>query len=217
MERLKMHYLRDLIYRLRKGESEHQITRDLALSRMTVRKYHKWARERGYLEPSVPLPDEAALSTALGEAPRPPRQASSLEQRDEVVRDLLAQGCEMTAITARLRQDYGYTGSYSSVRRYARRICPPEPRITVRVHTAPGEEAQVDPSAGLRAGFWHGGQALRSAQGAIEHGLRLCGHTELQPPSVCRARVRPKDPHLDRPTSQSLPELGRGSQAHRAR
>ena len=144
MERLKMHYLRDLIYRLRKGESEHQITRDLALSRMTVRKYHKWARERGYLEPSVPLPDEAALSTALGEAPRPQRQASSLEQHDEVVRDLLAQGCEMAAITARLRQDYGYTGSYSSVRRYVRRICPPEPRITVRVHSGPGEEAQVD-------------------------------------------------------------------------
>jgi transposase len=50
----------------------------------------------------------------------------------------------MTAITARLQQDYGYTGSYSSVRRYVRRVCPREPRVTVRVHTVPGEEAQVD-------------------------------------------------------------------------
>jgi transposase len=67
-----------------------------------------------------------------------------VEPYDEVVRDLLAQGCEMTAITARLREDYGYTGSYSSVRRYCHRICSVGPRVTVRVHTAPGEEAQVD-------------------------------------------------------------------------
>jgi transposase len=139
-----MHYLRDLIYRLRAGESERRVARDLGLSRGTVHKYHLWAAEQGYLDPSVSLPEEATLSSALGEAPQPPRQPSSLEPFDAVVRDLLAQGCEMTAITARLRDDFGYTGSYSSVRRYVQRICPPESRVTVRVHTAPGEEAQVD-------------------------------------------------------------------------
>ena len=144
MERLNMHYLRDLIYRLRAGESERRVARDLGLSRGTVHKYRLWADEKGLLDPSVSLADEATLASELGEAPRPPRQPSSLEPFDEVVRDLLAQGCEMTAITARLREDFGYTGSYSSVRRYVRRICPPEPRVTVRVHTAPGEEAQVD-------------------------------------------------------------------------
>jgi transposase len=144
MERLNMHYLRDLIYRLRAGESERRIARDLALSRGTVHKYHLWADEKGYLDPSVSLPDEATLASELGEAPGPPRQPSGVEPYDEVVRDLLAQGCEMTAITARLREDFGYTGSYSSVLRYCHRICPREPRVTVRVHTAPGEEAQVD-------------------------------------------------------------------------
>jgi len=139
-----MHYLRDLIYRLRAGESERQIARDLSLARGTVHKYHLWAREQGFLELSGSLPDEATLSTQLGEPLRPPRQPSSLQRYDEVVRDLLAQGCEMTAILARLREDYGYTGSYSSLRRYIQRICPAEPRVTVRVHTAPGEEAQVD-------------------------------------------------------------------------
>jgi len=50
----------------------------------------------------------------------------------------------MMAIFERLRDDYGYTGSYSSVRRFVRRLRPRQPRVVVRVHTAPGEEAQVD-------------------------------------------------------------------------
>ena len=44
----------------------------------------------------------------------------------------------------RLRDDHGFTGSYSAVRRYVHRLRPPEPRVVVRVQTAPGEEAQVD-------------------------------------------------------------------------
>jgi DNA-binding CsgD family transcriptional regulator len=35
-----MNYLRDLIYRLRAGESERRIAADLGLSRPTVHKYH---------------------------------------------------------------------------------------------------------------------------------------------------------------------------------
>ncbi len=44
----------------------------------------------------------------------------------------------------RLRQDYGYGGSYSSVKRFAHRLRPTRPRVTVRVHSPPGKEAQVD-------------------------------------------------------------------------
>ena len=56
----------------------------------------------------------------------------------------LDQGLEMTAIFARLREDHGFTGSYSSIRRYVHGLCPVEPEAVVRVHTLPGEEAQVD-------------------------------------------------------------------------
>jgi transposase len=51
---------------------------------------------------------------------------------------------EMAAIYARLCEDHRYTGTYSSVRRFVHALCPPEPEAVVRVHTAPGEEAQVD-------------------------------------------------------------------------
>ena len=50
----------------------------------------------------------------------------------------------------RLRQPHGYGGSYSAVRRFVRQLRRAEPRAVARVHTGPGEEAQVDfGSAGL--------------------------------------------------------------------
>lgn len=144
MERLHMNYLRDLIHRLRQGESERRIAKDLRISRMTVRRYRVLAEQHGFLLPSSPLPSDAALTEALGPSPRPPCTPSTLEPYAEVVQVLLAQGVEMTALWQRLRQDHGYTGSYSSVRRFVRRLQPAQPRVVVRVHTAPGEEAQVD-------------------------------------------------------------------------
>jgi len=139
-----MHYLRDIIHRLRAGESERRIARDLGLSRPTVHKYRVLAERQGYLVPQTPLPDDALLAAALGPTPQPPRVASSLEPYRDTVLRLLDQGVEMTALHARLRDDYGYTGGYSSVRRFVHHLCPPQVEAVVRIHTAPGEEAQVD-------------------------------------------------------------------------
>jgi len=144
MERLNMDRIRDLIYRLRAGESERRISRDTGIARRTVHKYYQWAQEQGYLDLATPLPDVLTLVEDLGDPPHPPRQDSSLEPHEAVVKELLDQGCQMTVIYARLCSNYGYTGSYSSVRRYVHRIQPAEPQVTVRVTTAPGEEVQVD-------------------------------------------------------------------------
>lgn len=144
MERLHMNYLRDLIHRLRSGESERQIARDLDISRVTVHKYRVLAEAAGFLRPEVGMPDDAALSATLGTAPQPPQIPSNVTPYGEVVEHLLDQGVEMTAIFQRLRDDHGYTGSYSAVRRYVHRLHPPHPCVVVRVQTPPGEEAQVD-------------------------------------------------------------------------
>lgn len=138
-----MNLLRDLVYRLRAGESQRRIARDLGLSRITVRKYRDLAEQHGYLQADVALPEDAALSNLLKRT-LPAQQASSLEPFADTVRQLLEQGCEMTAIHARLRDDYGFTGSYSAVRRYVQQLFPASPQVTVRVCTPPGEEAQVD-------------------------------------------------------------------------
>jgi len=144
MERLHMNHLRDLIHRLRSGETERRIARDLRVSRPTIHKYHLLAEQLGLLDPLRPLPEDAVLTEALGPAPQPPCVSSTVEPHRDTVLRLLDQGVEMTAIHARLRDDHGYTGGYSSVRRFVHGLCPVEPEAFVRVHTACGEEAQVD-------------------------------------------------------------------------
>lgn len=139
-----MNQLHDLINRVRAGESERRIGRDLQLSRPTVHKYKQWAQAQGYLDPAQPLPDNATLQAALGPAASPPQMISSLAAQQAVVEQLLEQGVELTAIWQRLRDNYGYQGSYSAVRRFVQRLRPPEPEVFVRVQTAPGEELQVD-------------------------------------------------------------------------
>jgi transposase len=144
MERLHMNYLRDLIHRLRVGESERHIASDLGISRPTVHKYRQLAEAHGYLEPDSPMPDDTTLSAILGPGPQPPRQPSSVEPYRDAVQRLVEQGVEMTAIYQRLHHDLQYQGSYSAVRRFVNRLRPCEPEAVVRVHTPPGEELQVD-------------------------------------------------------------------------
>jgi transposase len=144
MEQLHMNQLRDLIHRLRTGQSIRGIAKDLKVSRTTVRKYRDKAQAHGYLQPGQPLPDDQGLQAVLGPGPRPPCTVSSVEPYHVLVQDLVEQGVEMTAIFQRLSEDPKYTGSYSAVRRYVHRLYPDAPEVVVRVHTAPGEEMQVD-------------------------------------------------------------------------
>jgi len=144
MERLHMNCIREVIRRLRAGESERRIARDLRISRLTVHKYRTLAADHDWLTAEQPMPDDATLVAALGPQPRPPRIASSVEPYRELVAQWLDQRVELMAIWQRLCEDHGYTGSYASVRRFAAGLRPPTPRATVRLHTAPGEELQVD-------------------------------------------------------------------------
>jgi transposase len=138
-----VHYLRELVHRLRAGASQRAIAHDLGLARMTVQKYAQLAAAAGYLDASRPLPDAAELVGRLGPPAQPPRTPSSVEPYRAQVDLLLDAGVEMMTIFDRLCER-GYTGSYSSVRRFARTLKPARRTAVVRVHTAPGEEAQVD-------------------------------------------------------------------------
>jgi len=139
-----MNHLRELIYRLRAGESQRRIAKDLGMSRTTVSKYQKWAEAQGYLDGTQPMPNDAALAQAWGEPTPPPRAESSVEPYREAVEAWVEQGVEMVAIWQHLQDDYQYPGSYSSVRRFVNKMRSTAPEVFVRVHTAPGEEAQVD-------------------------------------------------------------------------
>jgi len=144
MERTHMNHVRELIYRFRAGESQRRIAKDLSMSRTTVSKYRRWAEAQRYLDTKHPLPDDATLAAALGEPTQPPCAASSVEPYREIVQAWVEKGVEMVAVWQHLQDDYQYPGSYSSVRRFVNKMQSTDPEVFVRVHTAPGEEAQVD-------------------------------------------------------------------------
>jgi len=139
-----MNEIVEVIYRLRKNQRIRAISRDLNLSRNTIRKYRAIAQEHGFLNHEAALPDAQTLSKIMGSPPPPKHMRSSIEPFAEQVENLLEAKVEMTAIWQRLCLDYGYTGSYSSLRRFVARNHPKKPEVVCRIETGPGEEAQVD-------------------------------------------------------------------------
>jgi transposase len=136
---------RELIRRLRAGQSQREIARDLSIDRKTVRKYRRFAMKRGYLEGALPGAGELDLkleeSSGTGGLPEGVFKAAAYR---EAIEDLRGKGVEGKAIWQRLIEEHGYGGSYSSVYRYLRRLEEREPEGFVRLEAAPGAEAQVD-------------------------------------------------------------------------
>jgi len=143
MERIHVNYYSDIIYRIRSGESERQIARDLGICRPTIHKYKLKAQAEGFLQ-AAEMPDTLKVVESLGPASQPPKTLSSLAPYHAVVQGYVDQGLEMSAIFQRLKEQHGYRGSYSSVRRYVPQFKPREVEAFVRLHCAAGEEMQVD-------------------------------------------------------------------------
>jgi len=74
-----MNLYKEIIYRLRAGESERGIARDLGFSRPTVHKYHIKAELDEYLDTQRDLPESQEIQKSMGPAPRPPKTPSTVE------------------------------------------------------------------------------------------------------------------------------------------
>jgi transposase len=136
--------IRELLRRLQLGEPDRRIARDLGFSRNTVARYRQWAKDQGLLQAALPEP--AVLATLLQPAPteRPAQEQSLVEPFRERVTALHERGVEGQAIWQLLVDEHDFAGSYSSIKRFLRRVAPPETRATLRLEVDPGTEAQVD-------------------------------------------------------------------------
>lgn len=153
--------IRELLLQLRKHPSDRAVAHKLNMHRQTVKRYRTWAQDQGLLH-NQPLPGlgelEKLVQATLPEKP-PPQNTSTVEPYRDQVQELRRQKVEMTAIYERLKER-GFTGSYSSVRRFVRTLEPQPPtEVFVRVETAPGAQAQVD--------FGYAGQMLDPVTGAL--------------------------------------------------
>ena len=152
--------VRELVRRLKLGQSERDVVRDLGVCRDTITKYKKIARAEGWLDRAeLPTPGEVELRLAA-RAPQtimgPP---PAVEPHRAKIADLRARGVEAMAIWQILRDEAGYTGSYSSVRRFVRKLEAATPEGFTRVEKTPGEEVQVD--------FGYAGKIFDPVQGRL--------------------------------------------------
>jgi len=144
MERLTMRDITEIIYRLRKGQSERAIAADMKRHRVTVHQYRLFAEQKGYLEPEVALPSEEQLLREFGTPVAPPRIPSSVEPFAALIKNWLEDDVEMKAMHRLLCEEHGFTGSYTAVRRFVAAHHPTIQEVFVRIETGPGEESQVD-------------------------------------------------------------------------
>jgi transposase len=136
--------IREMLRRLRQGESNRAVAEAMHIDRKTVGRYRTWAAEQGLLEGRLlSLGDVHQLLEETLSSPPPPQNTSSVEPYRAAVTKLRNEGVEIAAIYERLKER-GYQGSYSSVYRFVRNLEPRTPDVTVRVETEPGEEGQVD-------------------------------------------------------------------------
>jgi transposase len=137
--------IREILRRVRLGESDRAIVKALGVSRKTVRKYRQWAEQAGLPAGELPPTEQlsALLQTSLPEVP-PPQTPSSVEPYRELVMRWREQGLECQAIWQRLSRDHSFQGGYGAVWRFVSRLEGARPQVTVRIEVKPGDEAQVD-------------------------------------------------------------------------
>ena len=112
-----MFQYRQVLVRLRQGDSDRDIARSRLMGRRKVAALRGLAASQGWLSPEAPLPDDAALSAAIGQARRARSTISTVEPHRAQVERWAAEGVGGIAIHAALCRDHGYRGSYSAVRR----------------------------------------------------------------------------------------------------
>jgi len=124
---LKMAQINAIRCLLERGWSQRHIARELGINRKTVRRY---AREG-------PDGDSKRATPTAGEK-------SLCEPYRGIIQEKLEVGLSAQRIWQDLRSEQGFQGSYSSVKRFVRKLCRKKELPFRRMECSPGEEAQVD-------------------------------------------------------------------------
>lgn len=161
--RFEMYQYRQILVRLRQGDSDRDIARSGLMGRKKVATVRELAGERGWLDGACALPEDAELAAALAPDKRAASCVSSVAAYREQIGAWTQAGVPGTTIHAALVRNHGYAGSYSAVRRMIQAIDGARPvEATSILDFAPGEAAQVDFGAGPRITDCRTGQSFKT-------------------------------------------------------
>lgn len=125
-----------------KGWSDAKIARELGIHRVTVARYAR----PGSKSTSNPTPGQ--VQNRQNPTPGSSGPQSACEPFCDLIEKKLDKGLSGKRIWQDLRCEHGFTASYSSIKRYLRRLGKSTPLPFRRIETAPGEECQVDFGSG---------------------------------------------------------------------
>lgn len=157
-----MYQVRQIIQLLRLGESRRAIARSQRVGRPSVCAIERLAAEHGWLDPAVPIPEDAALAAVFKKPRTAPQNVSSVEPFREQILAWHAQGIQATTMRQALARTHGYAGSVSAIYRFLKRqgVSPAQP--TVMLEFAVAEMAQVDFGSGPLITDRQSGEVIKS-------------------------------------------------------
>ena len=140
-----MYEYRQVIHRMRMGESDRAIAGLKLIGRVKCARVRAIATENGWLGKG-PLPEDEELAAVLEKNPRDnnPTHLSLSLSYEPRIRQWVRDNVCVTTIHQTLVDQFGFTGSYSSVRRLVQNLKLHQPEATCILDFAPGEAVQVD-------------------------------------------------------------------------
>ena len=141
--------LSEVLYQWQKKQNITQIAASLGVSRPTVRKYLKIAMAAGLSQDDSSPASEHVLNELFKArrpaVPHPGEVQQAISQYETIISDWLAEPDMTVTQICRLLKEKGKLFSYSSVKRYVRKLKPDViSPVTVRLETKAGEQGQVD-------------------------------------------------------------------------
>jgi len=147
--KFEMYEYRQVIVRLRLGESVRGIAKSGLGGRRKIQIINEIASQQGWLKTSCKIPDDEMLAKFFSKIPLSPVTQSSVLPYAKQVEEWCQQGIQGSTIHAALQRQHGFTGSYDAVQRFVKKI---KDKLSIKVTTIlefkPGECAQVDFGAG---------------------------------------------------------------------
>jgi len=144
-----MHEYRQIIVRLRLGETVRGLTQSKLASRKKIRAVRKIATQQKWLDPTHDLPSDNELAKFFKPRSTVPITQSHVLPYKEQVEVWCKKGIQASTIHAALQRQYEFKGSYDSVQRFVKKIKDSlSIKTTMILDFKPGECAQVDFGAG---------------------------------------------------------------------
>lgn len=147
--RFEMYQYRQIIFRLRQGESIRAISHAKLADRKKIRKVRKIAIQQDWLNLERDLPNDDELLKFFKPKAASIQQPLAALHRDQI-ETWVNQRIQASTIHTTLQRQHGFTGSYNAVQRFVKNLKSKSTATTMMLEFQPGECAQVDFGAGPR-------------------------------------------------------------------